>query len=149
MARIVLDKTLTAPIEEVFELLSDHAGYTRFRGFTLAELVREGEDDPNGRGALRRLAAGGLTFEEEITAFERPRRLDYVIRKVNVPLQHDGGSIRLSPAGANTHVDWRSTFTMRIPVVGGAVAAVFAVAIKRGFVRLLEDVESAAAGEPT
>ena len=34
MARIDLDKSLTAPIDEVFELLTDHAGYTRFRGFS-------------------------------------------------------------------------------------------------------------------
>jgi uncharacterized protein YndB with AHSA1/START domain len=149
MARIELEKTLDAPIDDVFELLSDHAGYIRFRGFTRAELVREGEVDRNGVGAVRRLSASGLTFDEEITAFERPTRMDYLIRRVNVPLQHDGGSIRLAAAGDGTHVDWRSTFTMRIPLVGGAVASVFAVAIRRGFVRLLEDVERYAGTGPS
>jgi uncharacterized protein YndB with AHSA1/START domain len=141
MARIELDKTLAAPIDEVFELLSDHAGYTRFRGFSHAELVRPGESEPNGVGALRRLATSGLRFEEEITAFERPTRMDYVIRKVNVPLKHDGGSIRLEPSGEGTRVHWTSTFTMPIPVVGGPMAAATAVAIKRGFGRLLDDIE--------
>ena len=56
MARIDLDKTLAAPIDDVFELLSDHAGYTRFRGFSNAELVRAGATERNGVGALRRLA---------------------------------------------------------------------------------------------
>ncbi len=149
MAKIVLDKTLAAPIDGVFELLSDHAGYRRFRGFTRAELVREGEPDPNGLGALRRLATSGLTFDEEITAFERPTRMDYLIRKVNVPLRHDGGSIRLTPSGDGTHVDWQSSFTMAIPLMGGAVAALFALAIKRGFVRLLEDIERYSATGPS
>ena len=144
MAQIDLDKTLAAPIDEVFELLSDHAGYTRFRGFTTAELVREGEGERNGVGALRRLAPGPLRFEEEITAFERPTRMDYVIRKVNVPLDHEGGSIRLEPAGVGTRVLWRSSFTMPTPLVGGPAAALFAVATRRGFVRLLEDIERAA-----
>jgi hypothetical protein len=141
MARIDLDKTLAAPIDDVFELLSDHAGYTRFRGFRTAELVREGAPDPNGVGALRALAVWPLRFEEEITAFERPTRMDYLIRKVNIPLDHDGGTIALSPAGSGTRVLWRSTFTVPVPVVGGALGAVLAALIKRGFVRLLDDID--------
>ena len=145
MARIDLDKTLAAPIDDVFELLSDHAGYFRFRGFRTAELVREGAPDPNGVGALRVLAVWPLRFEEEITAFERPTRMDYLIRKVNIPLDHDGGSIALSPAGAGTRVRWRSTFTVPVPVAGGALGAVLASMIKRGFVRLLDDIDGLAA----
>ena len=141
MARIVVDKTLTAPIDDVFGLLSDHAGYTRFRGFTKAELVREGTPDRNGVGALRRLVAGPLRFTEEITAFERPARMDYLIREVNLPLEHDGGSIELAPDGAGTRVHWISVFTMPVPVVGGATAAGLAVALRQGFIRLLDDVD--------
>ena len=141
MARIDLDKTLATPIDDVFERLSDHAGYTRFRGFKTAELLREGTADRNGVGALRRLVASGLRFEEEITAFERPTRMDYVIRKVNIPLEHEGGSIRLEPAGEGTRVRWISTFTVPVPAVGVPLAALGAVAIKRGFTRLLDDIE--------
>ena len=141
MARAEVERTLAAPIEDVFELLSDHRGYTRFRGFTLAELVREGESEPNGVGALRRLHTGGLRFDEEITAFERPTRMDYLIREINAPLQHEGASIRLTPADGETHVRWTSDSTMRIPLVGGLAAAAAAVAIKRGFRRVLDDVE--------
>ena len=147
MARIDLDKTLAASIDEVFELLSDHAGYTRFRGFTTAELLHEGKDERNGVGALRKLVASGLRFEEEITAFERPTRMDYVIRKVNIPLEHEGGSIRLEPAGDGTRVRWTSSFTTPIPVLGRPAAAAGAIAIKRGFVRLLEDIERLATGD--
>ncbi len=141
MARIDLDKSLTAPIDEVFELLTDHASYTRFRGFKTAELLREGTPDRNGVGALRRLVAGPLSFTEEITAFERPTRMDYVIREVNIPLEHDGGSIVLLQDGGGTRVHWTSVFTMPIPVVGGATGAGLAVAIRRGFVRLLDDID--------
>src|SRR4051812_10895153 len=111
MARIDLDKSLTAPIEAVFELLTDHASYTRFRGFTKAELLREGTPDRNGVGALRLLVAGPLRFTEAITVFERPTRMDYLIRKVNLPLEHDGGSITLLQDGAGTRVHWTSVFT--------------------------------------
>jgi hypothetical protein len=141
MARIDLDKSLAAPIDDVFELLSDHAGYTRFRGFTTAELLREGQDERNGVGALRLLAAGPLRFEEEITAFERPTRMDYLIRKVNLPFAHDGGAISLSPEGTGTRVLWRSTFTVPVPVVGGAGGAALAAGLRRGFIRLLDDID--------
>jgi uncharacterized protein YndB with AHSA1/START domain len=141
VAGIDLDKTLTAPIDDVFELLSNHAGYTRFRGFSTAELLREGADERNGVGALRRLVVRPLRFEEEITAFERPTRMDYVIRKVNLPLRHDGGTITLSSSPTGTRVLWRSTFTVPVPVVGPALGAVLAVGIRRGFVRLLDDID--------
>jgi uncharacterized protein YndB with AHSA1/START domain len=141
VAAIDLDKTLAAPIGGVFELLTDHAGYTRFRGFSTAELVREGTDDRNGLGAVRRLGAYGLRFDEEITAFERPTRMDYLIRKVNLPLRHDGGTITLSPEGTGTRVLWRSTFTIPVPVVGRPFAAILAASLRRGFIRLLDDID--------
>jgi Polyketide cyclase / dehydrase and lipid transport len=141
VAHIDLDKTLAAPPGDVFELLSDHAGYVRFRGITKAKLVREGTEERNGVGALRALAVGPIRFEEEITAFDRPLRMDYVIRKVNAPLEHEGGSIELSPAGSGTRVLWRSTFTFRTPIVGGLLGAIFAAIFKRGFTSMLNDVE--------
>ena len=148
MARAEVERTLNAPIEDVFELLSDHRGYIRFRGFTLAELVREGESEPNGVGALRRLHTGGLKFDEESTAFERPTRMDYLIREINAPLVHEGASIVLSPTGGGTRVRWTSDSTVRIPLIGGLAAAAASVAIRRGFGRVLDDVERLA-GETT
>lgn len=145
MAGIRLERTLAAPIEGVFELLSDHAGYTRFRGITDARLVREGESERNGRGAIRSIATGPIRFDEEITAFVRPTRMDYVIRSANVPLAHDGGTIRLQADGAATRVLWISTFTATVPALKRAVGAAMAAAIKRGFVRMLDDTERLAA----
>ena len=87
------------------------------------------------------LAVRPLRFEEEITAFERPTRMDYVIRKVNLPIEHEGGTIELSPAGAGTRVLWRSTFHVNIPVAGGAVGWLLAAALRRGFIRLLDDID--------
>jgi hypothetical protein len=138
---IRVDKTLAAPIDGVFELLSDHGNYDRFLGVTFSELVREGEDEPNGLGALRSIGVGPIRFQEEVTAFERPRRMDYLIRSVNIPLAHDGGSIRLEPAGAGTRVLWISTFGVPIPWVGEPVGLVLAGTFRLGFISLLEQIE--------
>ena len=103
--------------------------------------MREGEPAPNGVGALRRIKVRPLTFEEEITAYERPTRLDYLIVKLNVPFKHDGGSITLSPDPGGTRVDWRSSFSVPMRVVGGAQELVWQPMLARGFRRVLEDVE--------
>ena len=130
---------LDAPVEGVFEAMADHARYDRFRPISASELVREGDIDRNGLGAVRRLRAGFLRFDEEITAFERPNRLDYLIRDVNVPLEHDGGSIRFEPTALGTHVLWTSTFRIRVPVLGAPLGAAFGVGLKRSFTQMLED----------
>jgi uncharacterized protein YndB with AHSA1/START domain len=141
MRSVHVTRTIPAPAEKVFDLLADHANYDRFRAINGSKLLREGDPAPNGVGALREIKVRPLTFEEEITAYERPTRLDYLIVKLNVPFQHDGGSITLSPDGDATHVDWRSTFSVPTPVIGGAQEVVWQPVLARGFRRVLEDVE--------
>jgi uncharacterized protein YndB with AHSA1/START domain len=141
MRSVHVTRTIPAPPEAVFDRLADHANYDHFRPIHASELLREGDPAPNGVGALRRIKVRPLTFEEEITAYERPTRLDYLIVKLNVPFEHHGGSIRLSPEGDGTHVDWRSSFSVPTPVIGGPEELVWEPVLARGFRRVLEDVE--------
>ena len=141
MKSVHVTRRIPAQAEEVFDLLADHANYDRFRPINGSKLLREGEPAPNGVGALREIKVRPLTFEEEITTYERPSRLDYLITKLNVPFQHDGGSITLSPDGDATHVDWRSGFSVPTPIIGGAQELVWQPVLARGFRRVLEDVE--------
>jgi uncharacterized protein YndB with AHSA1/START domain len=145
MKSVHVTRRIPAPAEEVFDLLADHANYDRFRPINGSKLLREGDPAPNGVGALREIKVRPLTFEEEITAYERPSRLDYLIVKLNVPFKHDGGSITLTPDGDATHVDWRSSFTVPTPLVGGAQELIWQPVLARGFRRVLEDVERMAA----
>jgi uncharacterized protein YndB with AHSA1/START domain len=136
---IRVERRLDAPPEAVFAEVSDHARYDRFPGIRRAELARPGDRQPNGVGAVRWVWIGPLRFEEEITAYEAPRRLDYVIRRVRtLPFRHEGGSIRLEPDGAGTHAVWTSTFEIPIPLLGPVLDRVFARELARGFGRVLE-----------
>jgi hypothetical protein len=141
MRSVHVTRTIPAPAEAVFDRLADHGNYDRFRGISGSELLREGDPAPNGLGALRRIKVTPLVFEEEITAFDRPHRLDYLIVKLNIPFEHQGGSIRLVAEGDATAVDWRSTFTVPTPVIGGLEERVWVPVLNRGFRRVLEDVE--------
>jgi hypothetical protein len=131
---------IEAQPEAVFDLISDHAGYDRFRGIRRSKLLREGDPPPNGVKAVRRVLTGPLRFDEEITAFERPTRLDYLIVRINAPYQHRGASIRLREDRGRTIVEWTSSFTVPAPL-GGIQERVWGLLLGRGFRRVLEDVE--------
>ena len=139
VSEVRLEMELEAPLEGVFDAMADHGRYYRFRPISQSELTREGDADKNGVGAVRRLRAGLLRFDEEITAYERPNRLDYLIIDVNVPLDHDGGSIRFEPTKSGTKVLWTSSFRITTPVVGGPLGAAFGLGLRRSFTRMLED----------
>jgi uncharacterized protein YndB with AHSA1/START domain len=136
---IRVERRLDAPPDAVFEIVADHARYDRFDGIRRSELVERGDPDPNGLGAVRWLWLGPLRFEEEVTAFDPPRRLDYLIRDVKrLPFRHEGGSIRFEPDGTGTKAVWTSSFEIPIPVIGGALDRAFKPQLERGFARLLE-----------
>lgn len=141
MRTIRVEKTIKAPIEQVFGLLTDHANYKQFRGIRDSELLREGDPAPNGVGALRRVDVGPLRFQEEITHYEPPVRMDYLIRNINAPLEHEGGSIRLEPTAEGTRAVWTSTFEVSTRGVGGLLTSVAATPIRRGFTRVLTDTD--------
>lgn len=141
MRTVRVSRTIAAPAERVFDLLSDHANYDRFRAVHRSELLREGEPAPNGVGALRRVLIGPFRFEEEITGYERPSKLDYLIVKINVPYEHEGGHIRLTDKDGTTTAEWTSSFKVPMPLVGGIQERFWSYSLGRGFRQVLEDVE--------
>ena len=140
MKAVHVTRSIPAPAESVFDLLADHANYDRFRGVRGSELLRQGEPAPNGAGAMRLVLSGPIRFEEEITAYERPSKLDYLIVRINAPFEHDGGRIRLAERGGWTKVDWSTSFRVPGPLAG-TQERVWAYRLTRGLRGLLEDVE--------
>jgi len=145
---IRVQRRLVAPPEALFEVLADHARYDRFAGIRRAELARPGERDRNGLGAVRWVWLGPLRFEEEITAFDRPSRFDYLIRDVKtLPFRHEGGSVQLTPVDGGTDAVWTSSFEIPIPIVGPLLDWIFARQLERGFGRVLDRSAELAANE--
>ena len=143
MRTVRVERTIHSAPEEVFEMLTDHAGYARFRGVRSAELVREGTRERNGEGAMRRLVIGPVRFEEEIVGFNAPRRMDYVIRDMNLPFSHEGGTISVDPKENGAQVVWESTFGVPAGPVSGPMTAFAAFSVRRGFERILDQVAEA------
>jgi uncharacterized protein YndB with AHSA1/START domain len=141
MQTIVVERTINAPIEQVFDLLADHANYKQFDGIRDSWLIREGETDPNGNGAVRRIDLGAVWFEEEISNFNRPTTMDYRIRRSRPPIEHESGRIRLEETAQGTKITWTSVFRIRIPLVGRVLSPIAAKAGTKAFGSMLKAID--------
>ena len=140
MQTIVVRRVIHAPIEKVFDLISDHEGYRSFPGVRDAVLVKKGKRNKNGVGAVREIDAGIAWFREEITAYDRPTRMDYKITQSRPPLEHQGASVQLQQTADGTEVTWSSTMRVRIPLIGGLLTRLVAPQMARAFAGTLKDV---------
>jgi uncharacterized protein YndB with AHSA1/START domain len=141
METVVITRVIKAPIERVFEVVSDHANYSEFPGVTGSRLVREGQPERDGVGAVREIESLGSWFQEEITAFDPPHRFEYRIVAARPGLDHRGGSMLLASTAGGTSVTWTSTFHVRWPLIGGLATWLFAPFVGRAFAAMLDDVE--------
>lgn len=142
MVKIDVQKTLNAPIDQVFEMLTDHANYQQFRGINESSLTREGDQEKNGLGAQRCIKAGGATFYEDIVAFDRPQMFEYRIVKMRPPLlKHLLGRVELKAVGEQTEVRWLSDSVVRIPLLGRLLDKRLTADGSKAFAGILSTVE--------
>lgn len=129
MASFRYDRLIAAPPETVFDLFTDHRGYSKITSLRRSELEREGEPAPNGVGAIRVLTAVGPPLREEVIAYERPSRFSYTLLS-GLPVRDHVGTVELTPAGDGTRMVYVVRTTPTVPLVGGAVVAGTKLAIK-------------------
>jgi len=122
---------IEAPIECVFEFLSDHQNFASlFVGHCTRIRVGDDSTELNGVGSIRRIGPGPLSFDEKIVAFDRPSRIDYTIVRGG-PLKNHLGSIRLHSADGGTALDYVIRFDGKLPGLGMASALALKAAWKQ------------------
>ncbi|TPG25586.1 SRPBCC family protein [Mycobacterium hodleri] len=125
MIDFTLTRTSTAPIDTVFDAMTDHRGIANSVWFCRrSALDREGTPAPNGVGAIRRLVAIGPAFVEEIIEYQRPIRYAYKMLS-GAPTRDHIGTIELREAGTGTEVSWHLRSTLRIPGADRLMLPVF------------------------
>ncbi|BDB44062.1 MULTISPECIES: SRPBCC family protein [Mycobacterium] len=141
MIEFTLTRTTSAPIEAVFDRLTDHRNYKNISPLRTSELVRPGDTEPNGVGALRRMGLIGPAQIEEVTEFERPTRFGYRLRS-GLPVRDHTGTVELAESETGTRVTYsvRSTPTLPIPGIG----LVLGIILKQGISGLLDGIVRAA-----
>ncbi len=131
MQHVEVVRHFDAPLEDVWRVYSDHAGWHRWAGFDRSWLERSGAANPNGRGALRGFASGPVKVFEEIVDFEPPRRMTYRVVRGGLPMKNHLGEVTLSEDGEGTRLVWKCRFESRWPIPG--LAPLMRIFVERVF----------------
>lgn len=135
MASFTFVREVAAPPETVFEVLTDHRGYSDLTPVRRVELEREGDPAPNGVGAIRVLHLVGPPLREEVLAYEAPSRFSYTVLS-GLPVRDHVGTVELTPQDGGTKVVYAVRTHPTLPLVGAAVVA----GVKQGIKQLLNGV---------
>jgi uncharacterized protein YndB with AHSA1/START domain len=136
MATFTLRRSIAAPTELVFDVLTDHRGYARLTPLRSSTLEREGDPAPNGVGAIRVLALAGPPIREEVTEYQAPSRFAYKMLS-GAPVKSHTGTVDLVPQGGGTELTWRIDSTPSLPVP----APIWAVLMRPVITTLLRGVK--------
>jgi uncharacterized protein YndB with AHSA1/START domain len=147
MVEIHLEQTIAAPVEKVFDWMTDPANLGA-APLTLNAGWAKGSSAP-GAGAVREVAAIGAWFREEITAYDRPHSYSYLIVRSFPSFKHDGGTLTFTASGTGTRVDWLTNYTHPIWAGGRLLEAVTRRLLRSSFLSLFsacaKELESQAA----
>jgi len=122
--------TVAAPIETVWDKLSDHVGMSEWGPVTVT-MDKLGTADPNGVGAIRRIASAGPgpDIVEEVGTFEAPTLFGYKALS-GTPFPGYAGEVRLTPAGTGTHINYTVSTTASFPLVKAPLAVICQVLLR-------------------
>jgi uncharacterized protein YndB with AHSA1/START domain len=121
--QVTSETTVAAPIDVVWDKLSDHVGMSQWGAGLTVTMDKVGTPDPNGVGAVRRIAAPGPGPEivEEVVTFEPPHVLGYRALS-GTPFPGYAAEVRLTPAAPGTHIRYTVSTTASFPLVKAPLA---------------------------
>lgn len=116
MPGFLITKQINAPIQTVFDTLTDHVGYTAFTpGPVKVTLEREGTTERNGVGAIRKIAGAGPAVREEVYRYDSPTHFSYGIIS-GPPVKDHRGDVVLEERAGGTFMTYRVTFDAAPPL---------------------------------
>src|SRR5882672_8021981 len=109
MVEIHVEKTIHAPVDEVFDWLADPVSLAAAPLVLKAGWAKDSAGP--GAGAVREVTGIGAWFREEITAYDRPQSYTYPIVPAFPALNHDRRTPTFTPSGNRKHRDWLNKYT--------------------------------------
>ena len=126
-------KTIPAPIEDVFDWMTNSDNYRRVPGVFVADLVEPGSPTPQGPGAVRKVVSAGMKLTEQILEVDRPTLMRYRVLSSFPPMRHEYGSMTFGSSPEGTTVTWVSRFEAVSPILPGLASRLLAVGVAAGF----------------
>jgi Polyketide cyclase / dehydrase and lipid transport len=117
----VIDKTATTTggPQAVYELLADGSTWPSWSPLGSFELLTPGDGSPEGLGAVRLFTTGRHKSRERVVERRPGQSFAYVL-EAGLALRDYKAVITLTPdADGGTAINWRSTFTAKVPGTGG------------------------------
>ena len=130
---------IAAPPEQVWPVIIDHAAMGDWMPFK-GRLLREGEEERNGKGAIRELSWLGIKIVEEVTESQSEKGYTYRL-KGGAPIKEHRGDIILTEVNGGTRLRWNIEFKSNIPGTGGALAGFLKITFKRALLKLKSILE--------
>ncbi|MDE1011861.1 MAG: SRPBCC family protein [Paraburkholderia fungorum] len=134
MQKLQIVENVGISTEQMFARLADHENLGKILGVPVKR-SRDGRGDVNGLGSIRTMGIWPLDFDETITAFEPPRRIEYSVTRGS-PLRNHHAVIALSPSENGTEISWSVHFDAAIPFTGPLVKNVMRIALTHGIRKL-------------
>ncbi len=123
--------------KDVFALLADHDQLSRVFGVP-CKRIKQGAQQPNGTGSVRRIGMGPVAIEETVTAFQESEYIEYRISKGGWPLSQHRGELRFTEHQGHTQVVWSIDFAAPLSWLGHMIAATLEQGISRGLRKALQ-----------
>jgi uncharacterized protein YndB with AHSA1/START domain len=118
MQKVNVKRHFDAPVEEVWAVYSDHAGWKHWAGFSRSWIEKEGAFEKNGVGCVRGFGSPGIEVFEEVLEWEPPKRMAYSVIRGGLPMKDHYGEAIFEKDGDGTLLTWRCRFESGIPGLG-------------------------------
>ena len=132
---------IEAPIEAVFEQLTDHESMAGWPGIQSCQLVKQGAPR-NGVGAVRRVRAGFISLDEEVIRFDPPQGYAYTIIR-GLPVEHRG-TVSLTAHQARVTVSWDVHIASRWPLMAQVIGRALARGLPGALAHVKKQIEGRA-----
>ncbi len=114
---IEIRQSFKAPVETVFNLLSDHESFGKVLATNIKRVKDSPDENKNGVGSVRRIRSFPLPpFEETIVTFEPNALIEYVISKGS-PIKDHKGRMQFSQKNGKTRLYYSIDFKPRLPFI--------------------------------
>jgi uncharacterized protein YndB with AHSA1/START domain len=122
---------VAAPIEVVWDTLTDHVGMSGWSPGVTVTMDKPGTVEPNGVGAVRRIATPGPgpAIVEEVITYQRPHVFAYKALS-GAPFPGYVGEVRLTDEGSRTRISYTISSTATFPLVKAPLAVLNQVLLR-------------------
>lgn len=141
---IEIRQSFDAPVETVFNILTDHESFGNVLGARVKRIVASRGENKNGVGSVRRIwSFPAPAFEETVITFKPNVLMEYTVSKGS-PVKNHTGRMEFSQEGGKTQLCYYIDFEPRLPfwMLGSVLKSAVEKPLRKGLERLSNQLSS-------